>query len=185
MASAQVVQTSVTNNSPSQDSSHPDDLFESKCSTTLDQGMSRNAPPKALRDILKDGCEVGVRSIGNSFSKSFWFSLEHKILERIFLRILLITCTHSQDFSSEPFLDGCCNVVFNRNAERSESYVHADFRSESRSETENISLSFSLLSRVNALFKAMETLFLTNIIHTPNRIQESQCSEHISSKFAQ
>ena len=30
MASAQVVETSVTNNSPSQDSYHPDDLFQSK-----------------------------------------------------------------------------------------------------------------------------------------------------------
>ena len=30
MASAQVVETSVTNNSPSQDSNHPDDLFQSK-----------------------------------------------------------------------------------------------------------------------------------------------------------
>ena len=30
MASAQVVETSVTNNSPSQDSSHPDDLFNSR-----------------------------------------------------------------------------------------------------------------------------------------------------------
>ena len=29
MASAQVVETSVTNNSPSQDSYHPDDLFHS------------------------------------------------------------------------------------------------------------------------------------------------------------
>ena len=30
MASAQVIETSVTNNSPSQDSNHPDDLFQSK-----------------------------------------------------------------------------------------------------------------------------------------------------------
>ena len=30
MASAQVVETSVTNNSPSQDSNHPDDLFQSQ-----------------------------------------------------------------------------------------------------------------------------------------------------------
>ena len=30
MASAQVVEMSVTNNSPSQDSSHPDDLFQSR-----------------------------------------------------------------------------------------------------------------------------------------------------------
>ena len=30
MASAQVVETSVTNNSPSQASSHPDDLFKSR-----------------------------------------------------------------------------------------------------------------------------------------------------------
>ena len=30
MASAQVVETSVTNNSPSQDSYHPDDLFQSR-----------------------------------------------------------------------------------------------------------------------------------------------------------
>ena len=30
MASAQVVETSVANNSPSQESSHPDDLFQSQ-----------------------------------------------------------------------------------------------------------------------------------------------------------
>ena len=30
MASTQVVETSVTNNSPSQDSNHPDDLFQSR-----------------------------------------------------------------------------------------------------------------------------------------------------------
>ena len=30
MASAQVVETSVTNNSPSRDSYHPDDLFQSR-----------------------------------------------------------------------------------------------------------------------------------------------------------
>ena len=30
MASAQVVETSVVNNSPSQDSNHPDDLFQSR-----------------------------------------------------------------------------------------------------------------------------------------------------------
>ena len=30
MASAQVVETSVPNNSPSQDSNHPDDLFQSR-----------------------------------------------------------------------------------------------------------------------------------------------------------
>ena len=29
MASAEVVETSVTNNNPSQDSNHPDDLFQS------------------------------------------------------------------------------------------------------------------------------------------------------------
>ena len=33
MASAQVVETSVTNNSPSQDSYHPDDLFQSRYAT--------------------------------------------------------------------------------------------------------------------------------------------------------
>ena len=32
MASAQVVETSVTNYSPSQDSNHPDDLFQSNLS---------------------------------------------------------------------------------------------------------------------------------------------------------
>ena len=30
MASAQIVETSVTNNSPSQESNHPDDLFQSR-----------------------------------------------------------------------------------------------------------------------------------------------------------
>ena len=33
MASAQVVETSVNNNSPSQDSYHPDDLFQSRYAT--------------------------------------------------------------------------------------------------------------------------------------------------------
>ena len=33
MAAAQVVETSVTNNSPSQDSYHPDDLFQSRYAT--------------------------------------------------------------------------------------------------------------------------------------------------------
>ena len=33
MASAQVVETLVTNNSPSQDSYHPDDLFQSRYAT--------------------------------------------------------------------------------------------------------------------------------------------------------
>ena len=33
MASAQVVETSVTKNSPSQDSYHPDDLFQSRYAT--------------------------------------------------------------------------------------------------------------------------------------------------------
>ena len=36
MASAQVVETSVANNSPSQDSNHPDDLFQSKLVTIDD-----------------------------------------------------------------------------------------------------------------------------------------------------
>ena len=36
--------------------------------------------------------QLGVRSIANPFSKSqsIWFSLEHKILKRIYLQILLI-----------------------------------------------------------------------------------------------
>ena len=33
MAFTQVVETSVTNDSPSQDSNHPDDLFQSKYDT--------------------------------------------------------------------------------------------------------------------------------------------------------
>ena len=33
MASARVVETSITNNSPSQDSNYPDDLFQSRCVT--------------------------------------------------------------------------------------------------------------------------------------------------------
>ena len=33
MASEQVVEMSVTNNSPSQDSNHPDDLFQSRYAT--------------------------------------------------------------------------------------------------------------------------------------------------------
>ena len=39
MASAQVVETSVTNNSPSQDSYHPDDLFQSRYATPIFQPL--------------------------------------------------------------------------------------------------------------------------------------------------
>ena len=35
MTSSQVVETSVTNNSPSQDSNHPDDLFQPMCNTAM------------------------------------------------------------------------------------------------------------------------------------------------------
>ena len=40
MASAQVVETSVTNNSPSQDSNHPDDLFQSRYENTITLAFS-------------------------------------------------------------------------------------------------------------------------------------------------
>ena len=39
MASAQVVETSVTNNSPSQDSYHPDDLFQSRYKLQYEYGF--------------------------------------------------------------------------------------------------------------------------------------------------
>ena len=38
MASAQLVETSVTNSSPSQGSNHPDDLFESRYNYYVDDG---------------------------------------------------------------------------------------------------------------------------------------------------
>ena len=41
MASAQVVETSVTNNSPSQDSNHPDDLFQSRYFKNNNGGWSQ------------------------------------------------------------------------------------------------------------------------------------------------
>ena len=42
MVSTQVVETSVTNNSPSQDSNHPDDLFQSRYVTTGFKSFSNN-----------------------------------------------------------------------------------------------------------------------------------------------
>ena len=41
MTSAQVVETSVANNSPSQDSNHPDDLFQSRLLNTLTKYVNR------------------------------------------------------------------------------------------------------------------------------------------------
>ena len=43
MASAQVVETSVTNNSLLQDSSHPDDLFQSRSEIILNNINSMSA----------------------------------------------------------------------------------------------------------------------------------------------
>ena len=48
MASAQVVETSVTNNSPSQDSNHPDDLFQSRYVTPGLQPFSYNYTAESL-----------------------------------------------------------------------------------------------------------------------------------------
>ena len=49
MASAQVVETSVTNNSPSQDSYHPDDLFQSRYATPGFKAFSYYAYNKVMR----------------------------------------------------------------------------------------------------------------------------------------
>ena len=53
MASAQVVETSVTNNSPSQDSYHPDDLFQSRYNkvmiTTSDYSFERKCDATSRR----------------------------------------------------------------------------------------------------------------------------------------
>ena len=53
MASAQVVETSVTNNSPSQDSYHPDDLFQSRYATPGFKPISY-----LLYELLGDGKEI-------------------------------------------------------------------------------------------------------------------------------
>ena len=61
MASAQVVETSVTNNSPSQDSSHPDGLFQSRYVTPgfkpfsyLNLGENKNC--KNTKPLTNNGC---------------------------------------------------------------------------------------------------------------------------------
>ena len=48
MASAQVVETSVTNNSPSQDSYHPDDLFQSRYVTPGFKPFSYDVFPRKV-----------------------------------------------------------------------------------------------------------------------------------------
>ena len=72
MASAQVVETSVTNNSPSQDSYHPDDLFQSRYVT----------PPQTifLKIIMINKTLFYAQNAGNSISeplnfKFFWGSI--------------------------------------------------------------------------------------------------------------
>ena len=54
MASAQVVETSVTNNSPSQDSNHPDDLFQSRYSVSTFK----------FKCSVVDGCSYFYSSAG-------------------------------------------------------------------------------------------------------------------------
>jgi len=53
MASAQVVEMSVTDNSPSQDSNHPDDLFQSRYVTPGCTPLSyqKIAEQKAEKDL--------------------------------------------------------------------------------------------------------------------------------------
>ena len=68
MASAQVVETSVTNNSPSQDSYHPDDLFQSRYATPGFKPFSycrfywSELHFSSLRNILRNNmcCEAPV-----------------------------------------------------------------------------------------------------------------------------
>ena len=55
MASAQVVETSVANNSPSQDSNHPDDLFQSRKDGLLKRTTSKSGHvqvPKRVTIII-------------------------------------------------------------------------------------------------------------------------------------
>ena len=67
MASAQVVETSVTNNSPSQDSYHPDDLFQSKYLRILERKvriLAKNLT-KILKKIFEDPVEFFTRAHNN------------------------------------------------------------------------------------------------------------------------
>ena len=67
MASAQVVETSVTNNSPSQDSNHPDDIFQSRYVTP---GF------KPFSYLLFRMFDIAFQSINNS-----WRNSKQKITE--------------------------------------------------------------------------------------------------------
>ena len=55
MASAQVVETFVANNSPSQDSNHPDDLFQSRYGTPVFKNRS-----VVLRRMPTDGTYMNL-----------------------------------------------------------------------------------------------------------------------------
>ena len=52
MASAQVVETSVTNDSPSQDSNHPDDLFQARYVTPGFKPFSYNIYDYDIMDVF-------------------------------------------------------------------------------------------------------------------------------------
>ena len=56
MASAQVLETSVTNNSPSQDSNHPDDLFQSKYVTPGFKPNVQELLVQTPREVMQSLC---------------------------------------------------------------------------------------------------------------------------------
>ena len=62
MASAEVVGTSVTNNSPSQDSKHPDDLFQSRYYFFIAQnsicGSGQSKPPSSHHPWMRCAASV-------------------------------------------------------------------------------------------------------------------------------
>ena len=69
MASAQILETSVANNSPSQNSNHPDDLFQSRYVTPGFKPFSYYAFCLQTRMLMK-------QNVNNDVSKdSFIFSL--------------------------------------------------------------------------------------------------------------
>ena len=77
MASAQVVETSVTNNSPSQDSYHPDDLFQSRYATLGFKPFSYK---------FKVGDQVKISKHKRVFEKSYlpnWSEETFTVAQRI------------------------------------------------------------------------------------------------------
>ena len=121
IASTQVVETSVTNNSPSHDSNHPDDLFQSRHVTPGLKPFSYNYTAESLfagdnTDLEKKcwcfACTLCARDILRQFHCVPRISLRYVVLKNYFNNILPRSCLSTHHYK---FKEVCISFIFKVN----------------------------------------------------------------------